>query len=63
MVANYLKEIGASLHPYEEVETYLNPNVWEVSYYNPDDIARVQSHGYSFQRKMHFATLDTLLNR
>lgn len=24
MVANYLKEIGASLHPYEEVETYLN---------------------------------------
>lgn len=47
----------------EQVETYLNPNVWEVSYYNPDDIARVQSHGYSFQRKMHFATLDTLLNR
>ena len=47
----------------EQVETYLNPTVWEVSYYSPDDIARVQSHGYSFQRKMHFATLDTLLNR
>lgn len=47
----------------EHVETYLNPRIWEVSYYSPDDITRVQSQGYSFQRKIRFATMDTLLNR
>lgn len=46
----------------EQVEIYLNPNVWEVSYYEPNDIARVRSHGYSFQRKINFATMDALLN-
>lgn len=47
----------------EQVDVNLNPLIWEISYYSSDDIERVQSQGYSFQRKIRFSTIDTLLNR
>lgn len=47
----------------EQVDVSLNPLIWEISYYSIDDIERVQSQEYSFQRKIRFATMDTLLNR
>ncbi len=47
----------------EQVDAHLNPVVWDVSYYNSDDITRVRAQGYSFQRKICFETMDTLLNR
>lgn len=47
----------------EHVDIILKPHVWEISYYGFADIERVRSQRYSFQRKINFTTIDTLLNR
>lgn len=60
--------LGHSMSPVdyeymEKVDATLNPSIWEISYYNENDIHRVQSQGYSFQQKMIFKNMDMILNR
>lgn len=60
--------LGHSMSPVdceymEKVDATLNPRIWEISYYNENDIHRVQSQGYSFQQKMIFKNMDMILNR
>lgn len=60
--------LGHSMSPVdyeymERVDASLNPRIWEISYYSESDIQRIQSQGYSFQQKMIFDKMDTLLNR
>lgn len=60
--------LGRSMSPVdceymEKVDATLNPRIWEISYYNENDIHRVQSQGYSFQQKMIFKNMDMILNR
>lgn len=60
--------LGHSMSPVdyeymEKVDATLNPRIWEISYYNENDIHRVQSQGYSFQQKMIFKKMDMIFNR
>lgn len=60
--------LGHSMSPVdyeymEKVDATLNPRIWEISYYNENDIHRVQSQGYSFQQKMIFKNMDMIFNR
>lgn len=60
--------LGHSMSPVdyeymEKVDATLNPRIWEISYYNENDIHRVQSQRYSFQQKMIFKKMDMIFNR
>lgn len=45
----------------EEVEKAFCPICWEISYYNENDIKRVQSQPYSFRNKIRFKPMIDLL--
>lgn len=45
----------------EQVEMALCPNAWNISYFTCDDIRRIQSQNYSFNKKIKFFKLDALL--
>ena len=45
----------------EEVEKAFCPFCWEISYYNENDIKRVQSQPYSFHNKIRFKPMINLL--
>lgn len=60
--------LGHSMSPVdyeymERVDARINPRIWEISFYSESDIQRIISQRYSFQQKMIFDKMDTLLNR
>lgn len=60
--------LGHSMSPVdyeymERVDARINPRIWEISFYSESDIQRIKSQRYSFQQKMIFDKMDTLLNR
>lgn len=45
----------------EQIEKCICPTIWEVSYYDMDDINRIKDQEYSFQNKIRFAYIEKLL--
>ena len=45
----------------EQVEMFISPTNWNVSYFTNGDICRIQQQNYSFNKKISFFKLDTVL--